>query len=548
MLVPVADIILLAMLVLFFGLEQRRRTELYFRFWLAGWVLVLLSVLFWDFPLQRLVGRPMQDLLWQDASACGGIAFLFSFMVSERRWQVPFQCALAVAVPVCLSMDLIVLGRASQSTLLTLIATGEGLSIWMGKRYLRRGGGWLFPTVTAVCVGCGGCMAFVMAQGRFDDLEKLIMFQMFVLAGLLFARSRFAGGRFIGALGFFAWASFQLFDTSLFNFHWLTLATKSVWTIPKYLVGMGMILKIFEGAKREIVDLGERQRRLYEEYRVLFMGNPHPMWIYDVQTMRFLAVNHAALGAYGYSAEAFLAMSVMDIEVGERPGLAMDFGRRVAKRSGRHQRADGTAFDVDVTDHDMVFEERAARFVLAMDITEREDLHRELVRQAQHDVLTGLPNRSMLDDRIEQCLSRCMREDRKGAVLTVDIDHFKRVNDTYGHLVGDECLKAVAARLSSRVRQVDTIARTGGEEFTIVVGGLGNRVAAETVCAGMLQLFDTPMLCGENELRVTVSIGVALFPDHAIEIEGLRRRSDQALYEAKRLGRNRAVFASTVNV
>ena len=90
-------------------------------------------------------------------------------------------------------------------------------------------------------------------------------------------------------------------------------------------------------------------------------------------------------------------------------------------------------------------------------------------------------------------MSRCMREEKKGAVLTVDIDHFKRVNDTYGHMVGDECLKVVAARLSSRVRQVDTIARTGGEEFTIVVGGLGTRAAAEKVCSEMLKLFDTPV-------------------------------------------------------
>ena len=152
MLVPVADLILLTMLVLFFGLEQRRRTELYFRFWLAGWVLVLLSVLCWDFPVQRLVGRQVQECLWQDASACGGIAFLFSFMVSERRWQVPLRCAVAIVVPICVSVDLIVCwGVPSHGILLALIAIGEGtLSIWIGASVFANGQRWLFPP------WCGG--------------------------------------------------------------------------------------------------------------------------------------------------------------------------------------------------------------------------------------------------------------------------------------------------------------------------------------------------------------------------------------------------------
>jgi diguanylate cyclase (GGDEF)-like protein len=148
----------------------------------------------------------------------------------------------------------------------------------------------------------------------------------------------------------------------------------------------------------------------------------------------------------------------------------------------------------------------------------------------------------MLEDRLAQWLTRCIREESMGAFLTVDIDHFKRVNDTYGHQVGDECLKITAERLRSRVRQVDTIARTGGEEFTIVIGGLKTREGAEKVCSELLKLFETPVTIPGQQIHLTVSIGVALYPDDGCEIEVLRRSSDQALYRAKRSGRNRAMF------
>jgi diguanylate cyclase (GGDEF)-like protein len=162
---------------------------------------------------------------------------------------------------------------------------------------------------------------------------------------------------------------------------------------------------------------------------------------------------------------------------------------------------------------------------------------------AERDALTGLPNRLMLEERIAKILAQSKADNLLAVVFTIDIDRFKHINDTYGHLVGDECLQIVASRLRGRVRKADTIARTGGEEFTIVVGGLVGAESAKTVSAGILDQFCNPLLLAGMELKITVSVGGALYPDDGTDSETLRRRSDQALYVAKRTGRNRAVFA-----
>jgi diguanylate cyclase (GGDEF)-like protein len=163
---------------------------------------------------------------------------------------------------------------------------------------------------------------------------------------------------------------------------------------------------------------------------------------------------------------------------------------------------------------------------------------------AEQDVLTGLPNRLCLNERIEQSLALSRENLRKAVVFTIDVDRFKQINDTHGHPVGDECLKVVATRLRTIVRGVDTIARTGGEEFTIVVGNLTNPESARRISSAILRLFQEPIILLGNEVKLTISVGGAIYPDDGVDTQTLLKRSDQALYEAKRTGRNRAVFAN----
>ncbi len=164
---------------------------------------------------------------------------------------------------------------------------------------------------------------------------------------------------------------------------------------------------------------------------------------------------------------------------------------------------------------------------------------------AYHDFLTGLPNRLAFEDRIGESLDRCRNERLFAVYFTVDVDRFKRINDTYGHEVGDECLKIVASRLRTVVRKTDLIARTGGEEFAIVAGALSTPESAFRISDSITGLFQENVTIQGHSIRLTVSVGGALYPENGIDTAALRKMSDRALYAAKRTGRNRTVYASS---
>ncbi|SFS18611.1 PAS domain S-box-containing protein/diguanylate cyclase (GGDEF) domain-containing protein [Granulicella pectinivorans] len=540
---PLVDFVLLTLIVVFFGVQQRRRPEAYFRFWVWGWVLVLTSILVWEFNLHGARAQIEQEAVRLSLLACGGLAFVFSFVAKQRKGRISLLQGLLIAVPVCLGMELIATEAHGHGVLIALVVVGELISAVMSWVSVKDRRGWLLWLMLALCPVFCAWMIFVIVTGHADAMMQVALGHIFIVSGLLFSTMKRKGGRSIGSIGFFLWGACYLLAQPQFMPAAGMAAIYSIWTVPKFLVAFGMILKLFTKVNAEFAELNRRHVMLYQEYRLLFDSNPHPMWIYDVATRRFLAVNDAAVVAYGYPRDTFLRMSVEDLRGDLDAALDGDVGISSLNHVVRHRRADGRSFDVDVTGNGIRFQGKEARFVLAVDITERETLHRELVRQAHYDALTGLPNRVMLEDRIGQWLTRCIRENSMGAFLTVDIDHFKRVNDTYGHQAGDECLRVVADRLRSRVRQVDTIARTGGEEFTIVIGGLKSREGASKVCQELLKLFEKPIAITGYELQLSISIGVSLYPDDGVEIEKLRRTSDQALYRAKRTGRNRAVFA-----
>lgn len=287
-------------------------------------------------------------------------------------------------------------------------------------------------------------------------------------------------------------------------------------------------------------------RDLYDDFRLIYETHPLPMWICDASDGRFLSMNTATLREYGYSTEELEGMRMSELEVPLDAETADDHSllpMAVDDARMQHRHKDGRVVWVNQVIREIMYQGQRAQFVMSRDITERLKLDRELSHRAHHDALTGLPNRQLMADRIEQCLAACARDEKMATLLTIDVDHFKLINDTYGHLVGDECLKAVAARLKTKIRKVDTIARTGGEEFMAIIGGLTHAADSAKVAASLLGVFETPIEVSIGEIRVTVSIGVAVYPDDATDIETLRRLSDEALYRAKRAGRNRAGYA-----
>lgn len=173
-----------------------------------------------------------------------------------------------------------------------------------------------------------------------------------------------------------------------------------------------------------------------------------------------------------------------------------------------------------------------------VDISTLKFAEEQMEFQAYHDVLTLLPNRRMFTDRLSLALAQNRRAGTVLAVMFLDLDHFKTINDTLGHTAGDELLLIVSDRLRAAVREEDTVARLGGDEFTILVGGLREVDDAARVAEKVLVAFQEPVRLGDRDLVVTGSIGVALFPDDGGDAETLLRNADNALYRAKELGRD----------
>jgi diguanylate cyclase (GGDEF)-like protein len=161
---------------------------------------------------------------------------------------------------------------------------------------------------------------------------------------------------------------------------------------------------------------------------------------------------------------------------------------------------------------------------------------------ALYDNLTRLPNRFLLDDRLEQAAFRASRSDRSFALLFVDLDRFKPVNDSFGHRIGDELLKSVARRLKNCIRKADTAARTGGDEFVIVLSDIGKAADAAAISGKVLDELSRPFHVEDNELDISCSIGISVFPQDGRDIATLMINADKAMYHAKKTGRSNYQF------
>ncbi len=166
----------------------------------------------------------------------------------------------------------------------------------------------------------------------------------------------------------------------------------------------------------------------------------------------------------------------------------------------------------------------------------------QLRNLALYDSLTGLPNRMLLEDRMAQAVTRGERGGKPFALMFVDLDRFKPVNDTYGHHVGDELLKMVAHRLTCCVRKADTVARAGGDEFVIVLSEIGERKDAAMVGAKIIDELSRPFFIERNELEISCSIGISVYPADGKDVMTLKANADVAMYHAKRNGRNKYHF------
>lgn len=173
------------------------------------------------------------------------------------------------------------------------------------------------------------------------------------------------------------------------------------------------------------------------------------------------------------------------------------------------------------------------------DISSIKHAQAKLDYQAHHDPLTGLPNRTLFENRLQGVLTCAQVSNRQGAVLFLDLDRFKHINDSLGHPVGDLLLKGIAQRLKEQVRDVDTVARLGGDEFIILLPGLHKPSDASTIANKLLACFNAPFQAGEHEFFTSASIGISLYPQDGTDVSTLIRNADAAMYRSKAKGRNR---------
>ena len=205
-------------------------------------------------------------------------------------------------------------------------------------------------------------------------------------------------------------------------------------------------------------------------------------------------------------------------------------------------RKNGASFPLELKVSEVHIEARRLFIASARDVTARKEAERRIIYLASHDALTGLPNRNLLQDRIRQAVAQAHRSNERGAVLFIDLDQFKTINDSLGHDVGDLLLKGVAERLVSSLRSEDTVARQGGDEFIVVLPNVANAQDAGTVAQKLLDALMLPYQVKGSELHASASIGVAIFPDDGEDGDTLLKNSDTAMYHAKEAGRNNYQF------
>jgi diguanylate cyclase (GGDEF)-like protein/PAS domain S-box-containing protein len=262
---------------------------------------------------------------------------------------------------------------------------------------------------------------------------------------------------------------------------------------------------------------------------------------------RMVYVSDAARSLLGYDAPEMVGHSIFEFIAEADHHVVRQVTTRIAEQrapqtfSYRALRKDGSFLWFETTSRavpDPVTGELTEIVAVSRDISERRRAEEQIEYQAYHDALTGLPNRLLFRDRLTIALAHAKRQHTPVAVMFLDLDRFKFVNDTLGHSLGDELLRAIAARLRSVLREGDTIARMGGDEFTVLLTDLSTPTDAAKIAQKLLETVAYPVRVEGHELYATTSIGIALYPSDGDNAEALLKNADGAMYRAKEIGRN----------
>ncbi|HER26364.1 MAG TPA: diguanylate cyclase, partial [Rhodospirillales bacterium] len=312
----------------------------------------------------------------------------------------------------------------------------------------------------------------------------------------------------------------------------------------------------FMGVRGTAEDVTQRRRTeqlLHQSefrYRTLYRKSPVMAYSTDKAGLVISASDHL-LANLGYGEDEFIGQQACKFmtsgfvelfDAAENPTITHD--GQSYDVDCQFRKKDGTIIDVlistinDEDEHEGVVQ----TLNVVLDVTERKHYEAVLLRQANYDFLTGLPNRGLAMDRLSQAFGRAHRGQKSVALLFLDLDKFKKVNDTFGHAVGDQLLCEVGDRIHTCIRQCDTVARMGGDEFLVILPDLDSGTLSEVVARKILRAFEQPFILDRREMVVTTSIGMAIYPTDESEPEQLLRSADAAMYRAKAGGRNNFRF------
>jgi diguanylate cyclase (GGDEF)-like protein/PAS domain S-box-containing protein len=536
----IVNIVILGLLVFVFGVVSRERTDARIQWWVAAWVFVLAHYASNLLNSSNPFGQEVQASLSISTLLLGAICFVLSNVVVHETRRVTLGFAVAMMTMAMVCLNLVIFGPAPLWRLyIPFILQHVGIGVALQKN-LRNRPRIFYALSTTNALGLL-CIIVTLRMRQPEMLISAILTELFACAAIEFWFDRdqdYGIGLITTVIGLATWT--MVFPGALLTYHfWPGVSVNpEVWNIPKFCTAFGMILMVLDEDKRAA-------RSFTEEYRLLFETNPHPLWIFDVCSMEILSVNQAALDKHGYAREEFLQLRLPDLidpsVVTEHIG-EIDIAHPKSNHASRHVCKDGTILPMDITAYDIIFKGRPCRFVLAIDVTEREVLHQRLVQQERHDALTGLPNRLFFQERLAESVAHAVEAEETLAIICLKVDRFKRLNDTYGPNIGDRCLKQIAGLLSSRLRSDDILARTSGNEFSIVLCGLRNAAATKRVTDDLMTLFSQALVVGGHNLEISVSIGIAVCPDDESTAVPLWRGAESALRHAQEMGGGRITW------